>query len=128
MLKKYISCLLMFFWANVCMAHDINYYTMNPKEMQNALTACPAHHPNDVSCEQLNHIAMHMNDLAMELRQNPQGYGQSILAMQENIAKQRALNAQHETTPELQAELVKNQQVLRDRLTIIKWLESPDVR
>ncbi|MDP3704303.1 MAG: hypothetical protein Q8R24_00145 [Legionellaceae bacterium] len=122
---NYSFGLLMTLWAGLCLAYDANYYAMNPKEMQKALAACPAQQPDNVSCEQLNHMATHVNDLVMELRLDPQAFGRNILAMQETIAKQIVLSTKQPLTPELQAELTKNQQALRDRLIIIKWLESP---
>ncbi len=118
-------CLLMTLWAGLCLAYDANYYAMNPKEMQDALAACPAKPPAQVSCEQLNQMATHVNDLVLELRLDPQAFGRNILAMQETIAKQVALSNTQPVSPELQAELTRNQQALRERLIIIKWLESP---
>jgi len=123
---KCIVWMLMVSWASVCVAHDENYYMMNPKKIQKVLADCPQRRPDGVSCEQLNQIAAHMNELAAELRQDPQAYGHYILSMQETIAQQIALSNQQKDSADLQAQLAKNQQTLRERLTIIKWLESPD--
>jgi len=125
---KAIGCGWLLFVASICLAHDATYYSLNPKEIQQALDGCPARHPQDVSCEQLSEIATQVNALVSELRMDPQAYGRTILAMQETIATQAALTGTQQATPALQAELIKNQQALRERLSIIKWLESPVVR
>ncbi len=122
---KYMFCLFLSSWFHVVWAHNSDYYVFNPNETQKALARCPQQSPADISCDQLEQIAIRLSDLATELRINPQAYGRSILSIQEKIAKQIEISKLHSTS-ELNSELNQNQHSLRERLTIIKWLESPN--
>jgi hypothetical protein len=106
-----------------CAAHDERYYSLHPNALQKAITACPQKPSSTVSCEQLKNIASRVNDLAYQLRLNPQGYGKEILALQETIGKQEANPAEAST---LEPSLAENKRDLEEHLAIVKWLESPE--
>lgn len=107
---KYSVGLILSLVAAVSMAHTERYYNLHPDALQKAMAACPQKQPRDISCEQLKAIALRVNNLAYQLRLNPQEYGKEILALQEAIAKQ---------------ENKINKRDLEERLAIVKWLESP---
>ena len=111
------------FWMTACVAHDERYYSLHPNALQKAITACPQKSPSTVSCEQLKNIAAHVNDLAYQLRLNPQGYGKEILTLQETIAKQET-NITDAST--VKHSLAENKRDLEEHLAIVKWLESPE--
>lgn len=99
-------------------AHNAHYYSTRPEAITSAAKQCPEKAPSaSVSCAQLQEIAMHLNALADELRANPQLYGQKIIALQSEAAKQRAL-------PQSNSHAL--QQDLKERLAIVRWLESPE--
>jgi hypothetical protein len=110
---KYGIGLMLSLIALISMAHTERYYNLHPDALQKAIAACPQKQPRDVSCDQLKVIALRVNKLAYQLRLNPQEYGKEILALQEAIAKQDNKNAE------------TNKRDLRERLAIVKWLESP---
>lgn len=103
-----------------CSPHDAQYYREHPKALQEAIAGCPAKAPQLVDCDELHQIAIQVNDYVYELRMSPQGYGKTILSLQETIAKQKSAHQAPTTTL-----LDKNKQELRERLAIVDWLESP---
>lgn len=119
---KYIFLIVASCWMAACSAHDERYYRLHPNALQKAITACPQKQPANVTCEQLRTIASRVNELAYQLRLNPQGYGKEILALQEAIAKQEANSGQANTQPTL----AENKRELEEHLAIVKWLESPE--
>ena len=98
-----------FFYGSVSEAHDLNFYKVHPKLLQEVIKACPAKNPPDVSCEQLKNAALRINELSYQLRSDPQGYGKKILSLQEHVN-----------------DLNDNKQELQEYLAIVKWLESPE--
>jgi len=124
MMFKSIGVMLALFWCVIGYAHDATYYSLHPKALQKAIEHCPSTTDN-VSCSQLSAIAAHINESAYELRVNPQGYGKTILSLQELIAKQESALREDATQKGLQSSLSENKQHLQERLTIVKWLESP---
>lgn len=110
---------------NACAAKDERYYRLNPQALQEALKECPQKQPAQVSCQQLQQTAIDVNLLAYELRMNPQGFGQKILALQEELAKQQQELTKNPTQQGLQASIANNQKQLTEHLAIVKWLESP---
>lgn len=116
-----LMAILLFFthsiWA--CLSHDKSYYNTHPKALQEAMANCPEKSPKKVSCAELKLMAMRVNELVDELRISPQGFGQSILTLQQKMALQHA-------DPHLKNEYEKNQQELQERLAIVGWLESPE--
>lgn len=103
-----------------CRPHDAQYFKLHPKALQDAVAACPSRAPKLVSCDALHQIAIEVNELVYELRMSPQGFGQSILALQASIAKQEM---SHQA--DMQSTLEKNKQELKARMAIVRWLESP---
>lgn len=125
MMKPYVF-LLTLLSISVCMADVNHYYKQNPLALQKAMRACPDTQPRGVSCDQLKIIAEQINQSAQELRMDPQGYGQRILALQALVVKQSSEVKKGEAHSELQTSLKKNTQQLQERLAIVKWLESPE--
>ncbi len=123
---KYIVLVIMSSWVVACSAHDEHYYSLHPDTLQQALKNCPDQQPKGASCEQLKVVAVRVNELVYQLRENPQDYGKQILALQETVAKQEHALKQNAKQPELDETLSKNKQQLKERLAIVKWLESPE--
>lgn len=105
-------------------AGNAEYYQLNPQKLQQALQNCPAKHPTGVACDELAELGAGVNRLVAELQMNPQSYGLSIITLQTTIAEQIALQKHHPSS-HLQQQIGQNQQILRERLSVIKWLESP---
>jgi len=109
---KCFSILCLLCWMAPSVAHDETYYSLNPGVLQKTIERCPDIEPKDITCATLKKLALRVNALADELRLDPQGFGQKILVLEENMAKAVALDTA--------------QQELRERLAIVKWLESPE--
>ena len=108
-----------------CNAHDEHYYNLHPNELQKAIVECSKNQSAQENCEQLKETASQVNKLAYQLRLDPQEFGKKILSLQEKIAKQEASLRDASHPPELESLLIKNKQHLKERLAIVKWLESP---
>ena len=126
MLKKIL--IVLFYWSNLVQAHDLAYYRTNPDSLEKTLIDCSKSSAEEVSCDDLRNLANHLNSLAIAMQINPQGFGIEILKAQEKLAKQIAPENQAKNSSALLAEISKNKQDIQDRLTIIKWLESPGRR
>lgn len=101
------------FFCTVSYADDTLFYKLNPRKLEKAIASC-----QDVQssrCIKLKEIALRINDLAYELRLDPQAFGQKILLLQETIAN-----------PESSTVLVQTKDELQERLAVVKWLESPE--
>jgi len=107
-------------------AADAVYYHLNPNVLQKVIQKCPTQQPEGLSCRQLTKIALQVNKLAYELRLDPQGFGQKILSLQEALVNQQEAVQQKPNQSELQVTLHHSQRELRERLAIVKWLESPE--
>lgn len=104
---------------------DEQYYRDNPRELQYLAKACPAQNTSNLTCEQLTKLALDMNKLAFELQMEPQHFGHKILNLQNSIyLEQKSLAAVPNSA--MQDALVKKQEELKQRLAIVKWLESPE--
>lgn len=112
--------------ANACISHDQGYFKTHPKALQEALTQCPDKAPKLVQCDELQKIAVKINDLVNELRMSPQGYGQTLLNLQEKIATQMASLPEASEKSELKDSLDKDNQELQERMAVVNWLESPE--
>ena len=122
--KRYSLCVFLFLCAGVCFANSDLDLSLHPKKLQESIEKCNILAQSTPECEHLHKMAVRVNSLAYELRMNPQAYGQKILSLQVAIAKQidkpqSSANTQSEIHPTLEQEL-------RERLAIIKWLESPE--
>jgi len=122
---KFILLAVMSVWVVACSAHDEQYYRLHPVALQQALEKCPEQPSGDLSCQQLKVVAEKLNKLAYQLRINPQDFGKQILALQETVAKQKKSLQQNPNQPDVNAALAENIQQLKERLAIVKWLESP---
>ena len=125
-MSKYVILVIASLWMAAVAAHNERYYSLHPIALQKAIKQCPEKHPATVSCEELNTVALRVNQLAYQLRSDPQGYGKKILALQETIAKQEAMLKNDPNRPELRASLDEHKRDLRESLAVVKWLESPE--
>ncbi len=117
-MKYILSIMMLLSYSFHVDAHDASYYLSHPEVLQQAITSCPQKQPRELSCEQLKPIAAEVNDLAYQLRTDPQGYGQKILALQELLAKEEGEDSKGVQSSDTKQELLI-------RLSIVKWLESP---
>lgn len=109
-----------------CSTPSPQYYRMNPQELPAAIKACQTSTKvAQLHCSDLQQIAIDINQLAYELQANPQKFGKKIISLQEQLAQQHAQLQQNANNPELKKLIDKNEQQLRERLAIVKWLESP---
>ena len=116
----------LFLFTSTGFAGTVDYSKLSPQQIETDLASCPQHQPHfNLSCEQLRQIAERINDLAIQLQINRQGYGQAILAAQEKLAQQEELLDKHKDDIQLISEIAVNKQEINERLTIVKWLESP---
>jgi len=123
---KYIMLMIAPFLASNCaVAQDANFYSLHPVQLEKALEKCPGNHPAGVSCEQLNELALRANQLVSELHYNPQVFGKKILALQETLAKLEVELTEKPDVDQLRTTVNENKTQLRERLAIVKWLESP---
>ncbi|MFI4963564.1 MAG: hypothetical protein ACHP6H_06895 [Legionellales bacterium] len=125
-MKMYLVVLSMLMGLSFYAFADEQYYLSNPKELQQAVKACPAQTPKDLSCQQAEELAVHMNKLAYQLQGDPQGFGGIILKLQETLANQQVELKTAGSNDALKATIEKNKQVLAEHLAIVKWLESPE--
>ena len=125
MIKYFMLIIAPLMASNYALAHDVTFYSLHPVELQKALEQCPKTHPNEVSCEQLDACATRANRLVSELHYNPQVFGQKILALQEETAKIEAALKDNPGDGQLVSSVDENKKQLRERLAIVKWLESP---
>lgn len=108
-----------------CQTQDEHYYRYHPQALKEQLQQCPQHTSSPLTCARLQDIAVELNELANELRQDPQVFGQRILSLQETIAKQRRLLSQTTDQSTIQASIQQNEQQLDTRIAVVRWLESP---
>lgn len=94
---------------------DGQYYAEHPAALEAALRACPNQSPAGTTCAALLPLASDMQALVMELRRNPQKFGQSIQALQSTLS---GLSV---TSPAREEILYR----LNTRLAIVAWLLSP---
>lgn len=125
-MMKYLIIIFTFFGLTSCQAKDALYYRTHPVELQVALRDCPGKHPRDMTCDQLTDIGKRINSLAFELQGSPQAFGNKILMLQQQISAMQGQLKKGETNHELQAKLEVANQELVDRMSIVKWLESPE--
>jgi hypothetical protein len=124
-MRKYIFSLF-FFVLSVTFAADIDYSKLSPLKIEQDLANCPDRAPNiNLSCEELKTFASRINDFAIQMQVDRQGYGKAILASQEKLAKQQELLAKNTNNEELNMEIASSQQEINERLLLIRWLESP---
>jgi hypothetical protein len=106
-------------------SNNQDYYRLHPKELQQAVNACPNKQPQGLTCQQLEVLAKRMNTLAYQLQMSPQGFGKKILALQETIAKEKEQLKTESTNTNLQTSLTQNNRDLEDYLAVVRWFESP---
>lgn len=111
---------------NACAAKDERYYHLNPVALQEAIKNCPQKQPEQVSCTQLEQIAIDVNQLAYQLKMNPQGFGTKILTLQNELVKQQQELQKNPSQPALVTSIDNKQWELAQHLAIVKWLESPE--
>lgn len=124
-MNKNLMLILVILGLTSCYAKDEAYYRSHPKELQQAMSACPLQKPQGMTCQQIEELGNRMNRLAYQLQSNPQGFGGRILALQETIAKQELELKTGQPTPELTTDIKQNKNELIDLLAVVKLFESP---
>ena len=125
MLKSFITVFIFFIVANVFAKQNTEYFYTHPLAIQKAIAQCPAHPPKGISCEQLEKVAIKMNHLALQLRMDPQQFGQDILNLQAAIAEQQQ-KLNNNGDPEIEKSCLNAKKELKKRLAVVSWLESPE--
>lgn len=116
---------LLFLTVAACSNTDENYLLSNPGHLQKMLKNCPQSVPGAMSCESLEKTADKLNRLGFELRLDPQKFGQTILSLQESIAKEEKQCSVNGSSPESATSLQQHRQQLKERLAVVRWLLSP---
>ena len=124
-MNKYLVMVLVSLGLASCTVKDERYYLTHPKQLEQALKACPTQPDQGLDCDKLKQLGSRMEQLANQLQYSPQGFGHKILALQETIAKQEMELKKTPNTPELKKSLEQNKHDLGDYLAVVKWLESP---
>lgn len=109
-----------------CTTQDETYYRNNPQELQEAMKACPEKQPSHMSCQQLQELALDVNQLAMELQRNPQQFGQKIIQLQEQLADIENQMKNDPQSVDSNAKISEIKIQLANRLAVVKWLETPE--
>ena len=117
--------LLVVFGLISCTKKDDHYYQTHPKELEQVIKNCPAQHPQQVTCDSLQKIAVRLNELAYLVQYSPQGFGTRISTLQEQIVRQEKQLKLEVSNSDLQANLLENKLILEEYLAVVKWLESP---
>lgn len=122
MIRYFILCFI-FSYTTACSSQDERYFQTHPRALHEAINQCPAKSPKQMDCNQLQKLALRMNEYVYDLRMSPQGFGKDILKLQQTIAEQERLIKDH---PEVKDELSQNKHELKVRLAIVDWLEAPE--
>lgn len=109
-----------------CSPQDERGYATNPKALQQAMAQCPNHPPKRMTCQQLEEVAVRINQLAYKLRLDQQAYGKDILALQEAITKERSALEKNPNEVALHKSLKQNERSLQEHLAVVRWLASPE--
>lgn len=128
---KYLLQLLIgcsFLLLQACQNQDAHYYRTHPQALQEALKRCPQASSPQINCASLELIALDVNKLVYELQQNAQEFGQKIMALQdEKMTIKQSLGADNTKADELVKQKLKGiEDELALRLSVVKWLESPE--
>lgn len=106
-------------------ARDINWYAQHPEVVQKVIQDCPRKQPKDISCSQLQQVAMKLNDLIHLFVTDSQNYGQEILDLQQKIAQKEKIAVAKPIDEELKLSILKDKLDVQQRLNIVRWLASP---
>lgn len=124
-MNKCFVVILIILGLTSCAAKNKHYYQSHPKELQQAVKACPEKQPKGLTCNQLEELAIQMNRLAYQLQFAPQGFGKKIIALQETIAREEEQIKKETNNLDLKSSLAQNRLELADHLAVVKWFESP---
>ena len=125
-MMKYFILSLAVVCLTACTTHDEHYFLVNPKALNQALENCPKEHPSNLTCDQLDAIAVDVKKLSYALQSNPQEFGQQILLLQTQLAELHQKLRTKPNQPEIAATVKSMTLQLEMRLAIVKWLESPE--
>jgi len=121
---KYCLILLLCLSMVGCTQKDSLYYWQHPKQLKQAKADCPRKKPSGVSCDEITVIATKFKYLSSELKQNPQIFGQHIIALQQNIASLEK-ELRHKKDEALTAKLNQQKKNLSEYLAVVSYYESP---
>src|SRR3989338_4638683 len=102
-----------------CYARDDVYYLRNPAQLQSAMQQCQFEQSQDAACQNFNRLSGEFNRLANELRLSPQGFGLSILSLQQEMAQDKEKLSKQPTDKNLVAAIAVKQRDLAYRLAIV---------
>lgn len=125
-MNKCLFAILLLIGLASCTVKDEHYYRTHPKLVQTAIKECPGKQPAGISCQDLEVIAKRINELAYQLQYNPQGFGNTILKLQQDLAADKLALQKNKEDSALQAAIESKRRALDDHLAIVKWLESPE--
>lgn len=111
-MSRLLLVLLLPLALSACGEKTAGYYRTHPQQLAAAIEHCRATQ-SSVACTELETIAAFVKNMADNLRQDPQVFGQRILTLQEEMAAMK--KPSHKMAQELHA-----------RLAVVKWLESPN--
>ncbi len=120
MMKKRVCALL---WVAMSVVHATDLAV--PEDLQSAWKRCQSTAKDEVKCTALHAQLERLNHFAYQLRVNPLRFGQRVLTLQTWIAEQEDSMDNNTLSREQRMLLSERRQQLRDRLDVIKWLESP---
>ena len=109
MTKVYYSVVIFLMTTTIALAWPNN--TLDPKALEDKASVCDPLIDGKKVCSRLRHKSERLNRFAYELRVNPLKYGTKVLALQEKLKDPLASS--------------KSNRQLKERLAVIKWLESP---
>lgn len=113
---RLLICISVFF-LSACSKQDMAYYQRHPQAVFLALQTCTTEDPKShVSCHQLETLAQTFRKWVAELQTNPQNFGQKIIKLQVNCARESLSEGEQQNC----------RQELDMRLAVVKWLESPE--
>lgn len=99
--------------------------TINPTVIAKEIKHCVDHKLGNAYCDELKVVSKRVQFLSYSLSMDPQGYGQTILKLQEKIAEEQAALKSDNKTNVSQSDVTHDKQRLRERLAMLKWLASP---
>ena len=93
-----------------CQSRDLAYYQTHPEDLFKILQHCTAE--TTPPCDALETLAAQFRSWALELKRDPQAFGQKVLTLQSHCTAIPKTDNCYET--------------LTMQLALIKWLESPE--
>ena len=120
-MQRWVFWLFLWSFVNVVQAMDL----VAPKDLKASWKKCQSVAWDEQTCAPLRAHLETLNHFDYQLKINPLRYGRRVLALQELIAHHENMLHLSNATQANRLVLEEHRQQLRDRLLVIKWLESP---